>query len=84
MLRFKCEHSLLHGIAIENCLQVLRLATLHNAKKVRDAALEVILSRFEDFAEDSNFMNLTAVELVEIIRDDRLNVPTEEFVVEPV
>ena len=57
---------------------------MHNAKKVVDAALFLILTEFIDFATRDDFDKLTYPEVLHIIQDDRLFVNYEESVIEAV
>ena len=76
----RCESILSQDINLDTCLQTWRFASLHNSRKLKTCAFKVILNQFEEFSKKDDFMTLTFDELYEIIQDDRLNVPTEEFV----
>ena len=80
----KCEDVLSQNIALDNCLDTWRFASVHNSDQLRFGAFEVILSQFEEFVKKDGFMTLKFNELYKIIQHDRLNVPTEEFLLKVV
>ena len=79
-----CEETLSRSLSLDNVLEAWRFASLHNAKKVVDAALFLILTEFIDFATRDDFDKLTYPEVLHIIQDDRLFVNYEESVIEAV
>ena len=62
-------------------MEIWRLTSLFNSEKVRDKAFELVLSKFQTVAERKDFMELSSDELIEIVKDDRLEVSSEEYVV---
>ena len=79
-----CEETISCNLSLENCLEAWRFASLHNAKKVLDAAFQLILRQFQDFVNQDDFHKLTYSELLRILQDDRLEAPLEESVIEAV
>ena len=57
---------------------------MHSSRKLRTFAFKIILGHVDDFAKQDDFMTLSCVELLEVIKDSRLNVPSEEFAVDKV
>ncbi|WAR26269.1 KLH10-like protein [Mya arenaria] len=68
-------------IAMENCIGFLRFARHYNNKQLKDICWVFITSHFTMISESSEeFVQLTADELLEIIKDDKLSVRSEDDV----
>ncbi|KAL4240322.1 Kelch repeat and BTB [Mactra antiquata] len=80
----KCEVVLEPFIDLENCIDIWRLALIHSWEKVRVRAIEKILKNFVELSPLDAFMRLDAYELIQIIKDDNLDVPAEEVVLDAV
>ena len=80
----KCEAILSQNVALDTCVDTLRFASAHNSKQLRMCASKIIWNKFEELVKQEDFMTLNFDELYEIITDNRLKVPSEEFVVKAV
>ena len=80
----RCKKELLNNLTVENCLELWKFSTLHNCKKLKKHAFRLILDNFAEIVKTDNFMKLSTDEMIQIVKDDSLGVPTEEVVVESV
>ena len=80
----KCEVILEPYIDLENCIDIWRLSLIHSWEKVKAKAFLKILKQFVDLVKTDAFMRLDAYELIQVIKDDDLNVPAEESVLDAV
>ncbi|XP_052580969.1 kelch-like protein 40 isoform X2 [Peromyscus californicus insignis] len=79
-----CVSFLQKRLCLANCLAVFRLGLLLDCARLAVAARDFICSRFPLVARDSDFLGLSADELIAIISSDGLNVEKEEAVFEAV
>ncbi|CAB3407173.1 unnamed protein product [Caenorhabditis bovis] len=63
-----------------NCLGIRAFADAHACKELMSTANAFILKKFSNVVESEEFLQLSIDELVEIIRSDQLNAPSEETV----
>lgn len=80
----KCEEILVPYLDLENCIDIWRLSLIHSWEKVKIGAFKLILSHFMDLAKQDAFMRLDPYEVIQIVKDDALNVSSEEDVIEAV
>ena len=80
----KCEEILVPYLDQENCIDIWRLSLIHSWEKVKIGAFKIILKSFMDLVKQDAFMRLDPYEVIQIVKDDALNVPSEEDVVESV
>lgn len=80
----KCEAILEPYVDMDNCIDIWRLSLIHSWEKVRVRAIKMILKSFVQLFKTDAFMRLDAYELIQIIKDDDLEVPTEEVVIDAV
>ncbi|XP_045214913.1 kelch-like protein 24 isoform X1 [Mercenaria mercenaria] len=80
----KCEAVLEPYIDLDNCIDIWRLSLIHSWEKVRVRAITKILKNFLQLYKTDAFMRLDAYELIQIIKDDALEVPAEEVVLDAV
>lgn len=79
-----CVSFLQKRLCLANCLAVFRLGLLLDCARLAVAARDFICARFPLVARDSDFLGLSADELIAIISSDGLNVEKEEAVFEAV
>ncbi|KAL3877137.1 hypothetical protein ACJMK2_034888 [Sinanodonta woodiana] len=79
-LREKCEAILLGQLDAENCVDIWKLAIYNCCYELRSKAFRVILDNFLEICKCSEFLSLDFNELLEIIKDDGLNVSDEDKV----
>lgn len=80
----KCEIVLEPYIDLDNCIDIWRLSLIHSWEKVRIRAIKKILKNCVSLFKTDAFMRLDAYELIQIIKDDDLEVPDEEIVLDAV
>lgn len=80
----KCECVLEPYIDMDNCIDIWRLSLIHSWEKVRVRAIKKILKNFVKLHKTDAFMRLDAYELIQIIKDDVLDVPAEELILDAV
>lgn len=80
----KCEVILEPYIDLENCIDIWRLSLIHSWEKVKARAFQKILKHFVELTKTDAFMRLDAYEIIQIIKDDGLAVPVEEYVLDAV
>lgn len=80
----KCETVLEPYIDLDNCIDIWRLSLIHSWEKVRIRAVRKILKNSVQLFKTDAFMRLDAYELIQIIKDDDLEVPDEEVVLDAV
>ena len=77
----KCKKAVLNQLTVENCLKLWKFASLHNCEMIEKQAFQLILDNFAQIAKSDTFMKLTTDEIIQIVKDDSLNVSSEELVV---
>ena len=67
-------------IDIHNCIQIEQLATLYSLDTLRRTALQYIVDHFMCLFERNLFVHLNEHTLMEVLSDDNLDIPKEEYV----
>lgn len=68
-----------------NCLGILRFGKHYFCKDLEEKGRRYVREHFEQVVNESNeFLDLSVVDLTDIIKDDELNVKTEEVVFQAV
>ena len=67
-------------IDIYNCIQIEQLATLYSLESLRRTTLQYIVDRFMCLYERNLFVHLNEHTLMEVLSDDNLDIPKEEYV----
>ena len=79
-----CENFMLKQVESANCVGFSKFATLYRLDKLQQQARRVMQSEFKNVALNEEFKELSCKELIEIIKDDDINVEDEDFVFEAV
>lgn len=67
-------------IDIYNCIQIEQLATLYSLETLRRTTLQYIVDHFMCLYEKNLFVHLNEHTLMEVLSDDNLDIPKEEYV----
>ncbi len=67
-------------INIYNCIQIEQLATLYSLETLRRTTLQYIVDHFMCLYEKNLFVHLNEHTLMEVLSDDNLDIPKEEYV----
>ncbi|CAF1438022.1 unnamed protein product [Adineta steineri] len=67
-------------IDIYNCIQIEQLATLYSLETLRRTTLQYIVDHFMCLYEKKLFVQLNEHTLMEVLSDDNLDIPKEEYV----
>lgn len=67
-------------IDIHNCIQIEQLATLYSLDTLRRTTLQFIVDHFMCLYEKKLFVHLNEHTLMEVLSDDNLDIPKEEYV----
>ncbi|CAF0932801.1 unnamed protein product [Adineta ricciae] len=67
-------------IDIHNCIQIEQLATLYSLETLRRTTLQYIVDHFMCLYEKRLFVHLNEHTLMEVLSDDNLDIPKEEYV----
>ncbi|CAF4452384.1 unnamed protein product [Rotaria socialis] len=65
---------------IYNCIQIEQLATLYSLENLRRTTLQFIVDHFMCLYEKHLFVHLNEHTLMEVLSDDNLDIPKEEYV----
>ena len=65
---------------VYNCIQIEQLATLYSLENLRRTTLQYIVDHFMCLYEKKLFVHLNEHTLMEILSDDNLDIPKEEYV----
>ncbi|KAM4691913.1 kelch-like protein 10 [Rhinophrynus dorsalis] len=77
----ECCQFLEGQLCLENCISTWKFATYHHCPELRQKTLLFILHKFEDIVKVSTeFLDLSAMELCELIEKDDLNSKQEDAV----
>ena len=81
----KCSEFLKTILSDNNCIQILRFSRRYFRQELESATWRFILANFVQLTKISvEFLHLSPSELLELVRDDALNVKTEEETFEAV
>ena len=80
----KCEDILVPYLDLENCVDIWRLSLIHSWEKVKIGSFKLILDHFMELVKQDAFMRLDPYEVIQIIKDDALNAPLEEDVMDAI
>lgn len=83
-LQKRCEEFICKTLTIANCFERWRLALWHCSTHLKQQAWKFITANFVKISQQDYFMALEKEELISIIKEDDLNCPNEEFVIETV
>ena len=83
-LKVACEIFMLKQVEPANCVGFSKFATLYRLDKLQQKARRVMQSGFKTVALQEEFKELSCKELINIIKDDDVNVEDEDFVFEAV
>jgi len=83
-LRNQCEQFMISALCLENCVEVYNFADFQNLDKLKMHAESFILNNFQDALDQDAFVNITIINLTQILGSDDLNVGNEETVYEAV
>ncbi|KAI8781549.1 kelch protein 24 [Biomphalaria glabrata] len=83
-LRTRCEEFISEALTSANCFETWRMAVWHSNQYIQQQAWMYIMSNFVKIAKETEFLLLEKDELVSVIKDDLLNTPDEDFVVQSV
>lgn len=81
-LQKRCEEFICKTLSFTNCLDRWRLAVWHCSQHLKQRAWKFITENFVKISQQDFFMSVDKDELISIIKDDDLQCPSEEFVVE--
>lgn len=81
VIRAGCEYLQRH-LSPPNCLGLARYAEQHNCHFLLKVATELACQNFDEVWRNEEFIQLNAYELVKLLANDNLNVPSEETVFE--
>ena len=79
-----CETFLLENTHPMNCIGLYRLATEHDAQRLREKAREVMLNNLCKVVSGPEFQDMSADEVEEYIQNENLRIPNEDPVYEAV
>lgn len=79
-LKYGCESFMMKHITKTNCIEVYFFAKAHACTDLAKKSREMICTFFTDLCSLDEFLVLPTENLIEIIRDDELNVENEEEV----
>ena len=79
-LQDRCESFMLDKIDNDNCIATWKLASGVDCKVLAQKAFIVILQEFANLWQSHDFLALDKKELIDLIRDNNLNIPNEETV----
>lgn len=77
-----CQLNILKHIKEDNCIGFWKLSVSLPSKTFIQATKQIVLNHFDDFGNNLEFLELSVLELIEIIKDDDLNTKREENVFE--
>ena len=83
-LMVACENFMLKQVQPANCVGFSQFAKLYRLDKLQQKASGVIQSEFKTVALQEEFKELSCKELIELIKDDDVNVEDEDFVFDAV
>ena len=83
-LKVACENFMLKHVEPANCVGFYKFAALYRLDKLQRKANRAINSEFKTVAFIDEFKNLSRIELIELIKDDDVNVEYEDVVFESV
>ena len=81
-LRNGCAEYMVKHVNVSNCLGIFFFAKAHQCEMLASKAKEIINSKFEALCREQEFLVLPADKLVDIIKDDHVNVAREETIYE--
>ncbi|KAK3087042.1 hypothetical protein FSP39_000933 [Pinctada imbricata] len=84
LLLDKCEDFLLEKVAADNCMMVWKLSKSYSCPRLLSKAWSLLMENFTDVCRSEEFTFLDCDDLIQIIKDDDLNVANEEVVCDAV
>ncbi|KAK2194285.1 hypothetical protein NP493_1g12024 [Ridgeia piscesae] len=83
-LKTACESFMLKLIEPANCIRLMKLSALYQLKVLQRNASRMVKSEFKHVAFVDEFKELSCTELIELIKNDDVNVDDEDVVFEAV
>ena len=83
-LKANCVDFMIAQVDLHNCFQLHRLSTLYRLGQLQKVTRQLICAEFKTVAFNAEFKELTSSELIELIKDDAVNVANEDVVFEAV
>ena len=81
-LRNGCADYMMKHVTVANCIGIYFFAKAHHCESLAKRANEILTKNFTVLCEEQEFLSLPCDQVIEIVRDDRLNVTQEEAVYE--
>ena len=72
-----CSDFLLAELNMQTCVYIWNMATAYGVNPVRDASRRYVMQNFAQFAESSQFNQLTQEQIISFLQDDALVLPSE-------
>ena len=83
-LKTACESFMVKQVEPANCIRLWKLSALYQLKELQKHANRIMTSEFKSVAFVDEFKELSCSELIELIKDDGVNVEDENVVFESV
>ena len=81
-LKDRCEDFMMTQVDVTNCCRFYSLSQLYQPHKVPRKAKGLMLTEFKTLAFSDQFKELSSSELIDLIKDDDVNVDDEDIVVQ--
>lgn len=79
-----CCHFLVQQLHSSNCLGISKFAEAYSCQSLQKKSRKYVQDHFQDVIQHEEFLLLSASQLTELLRDDNLNVVSEQVVFEAV
>lgn len=73
-----CEEFLFPHLTKENCIKIWKISVLHDCENLLEKSFEMMVEHFQHLCQSDEFYDLEAKELASIIKEDDLNVESED------
>ncbi|XP_033726029.1 kelch-like protein 6 isoform X1 [Pecten maximus] len=73
-----CEEFLLPHLTKENCIKIWKISVLHSCDVLSEKSFQMMVKNFQDICKAEEFNELEAKELATILKEDDLNVESED------
>ena len=83
-LKTACESFMVKQVEPANCIRLGKLSALYQLKELQQNASRMMKSEFKHVAFTDEFKEMSRAELIELIKDDDVNVDDEDVVFEAV
>lgn len=78
MLQQICEDFLYPHITSENCLKIWKLASFHDCHNLSNHAIKIVAANYQEIRKTSDFVELEGKELASIMKEDNLQIESED------